>query len=227
MTRKHASLPAVSKRWLLLLLLVAVGLAAWAAGLYQHLNVESIRGLVRSAGWFGPPLFVALFLLQGMALSPAFPFLLAAGFIWPPWQAFGLNMAGCLASCLIGFFYARTLGRDLVAARLPESMRRFEARVVERELPTVILMRTLFFVGPYVHWALGLSPVSLRAYVIGSLIGCLPWVIGFTFFGSVGLEWAQEQGPQLWVPLGVVGVAAAAALVWRRLVASRRDTIGA
>ena len=226
MTRKHASLPAVSKRWLLVLLFVAAGVAVWATGLYEQLNVESIRGLVLDAGWLGPPIFVSLFLLQGMALSPGFPFLLAAGFIWPPWQAFGLNMAGCLASCLIGFFYARTLGRDLVADRLPASMRRFEARVAERALPTVILMRTMFFIGPYVHWALGLSPVSLRAYVIGSLIGCLPWVIGFTFFGSVGLEWAQEQGPQLWVALGAVALVVVAALVWRRL-ASRRDTIGA
>jgi len=211
----------VSKRWLLLLAFVAAAAAAWASGLYEHLNIESISALVVTAGWFGPPLFVALFLLQGMALSPGFPFLLAAGFIWPPWEAFVWNMAGSLASCLIGFAYARTLGRDLVADRLPARMRQFEARIVDRAVPTVIVMRSMFFIAPYAHWALGLSPVSLRAYVFGSLIGCLPWVIGFTFFGSVAMDWAAEQSVGVWVALGGVLLLATMAIVWRRVTTRR------
>ncbi|MBW2269858.1 MAG: TVP38/TMEM64 family protein [Deltaproteobacteria bacterium] len=214
------------KRWLLVLLFVAAAVVAWATGLYEHLSIESIRSFVLAAGWLGPPLFVALFLVQGMALVPGFPFLLAAGFIWPPWQAFALNMAGSLASCLIGFFYARTLGRELVAARLPARMRRFEAAVVERAVPTVIAMRMTFYLAPYAHWAMGLSPVSLRAYVLGSFIGCLPWVIGFTFFGRGVLEWLGEQSPHLWFALGGIALLVLMALVWRR-VTSGRQTSGA
>jgi uncharacterized membrane protein YdjX (TVP38/TMEM64 family) len=212
----------VPKRWLLLFLFLAAGITVWATGLYEHLSIESIRELVLAAGWLGPLLFVSLFLVQGMALAPGFPFLLAAGFIWSPWEAFAWNMAGCLASCLIGFGYARTLGRDLVAERLPERMRQFETRVVERALTTVIVVRSMFFIAPYAHWAMGLSPVSLRAYVLGSLIGCLPWVIGFTFFGSVVMDWAAEQSLRLWVALGGVALLVIIALVWRR-VTSRRN----
>lgn len=211
----------MAKRWLLLLGFIAAAVAVWATGLYEHLNIESIRELVVSAGWLGPPLFVSLFLLQGMALSPGFPFLLAAGFIWPPWEAFLWNMTGCLASCLIGFAYARTLGRDIVAERLPARMREFEARVVDRAVPTVVVMRGMFFIAPYVHWALGLSPVGLPAYIVGSLIGCLPWVIGFTFFGAFLMDWAAEQNPQFWVAFGGVALLALMALVWRRVVVRR------
>lgn len=212
----------MTKRLLLIALFVAAGATAWATGFYEHLNLESIRTFVLDAGWLGPPLFVAVFLIQGMALAPAFPFLLAAGFIWPPWQAFALNMAGCLASCLIGFVYTRTLGRELVEKRLPDSMRRFESRVVERALPTVIVVRTMFFLGPYAHWALGLSPVNLRVYLLGSAIGCIPWVVGFTFFGSFVMEWAEQQSPMLWLVLGGVVLLIIMATAWRRITARRK-----
>ncbi len=210
----------MAKRVLLIVGLVAVALTAYATGFYENLNLESIRTLVQDAGWWGPPIFVAAFLIQGMALSPAFPFLLAAALIWPPWEAFALNMAGCMASCLIGFVYTRTLGRELVERRLPESMRRFEKRVVERELGTVVLLRTTFFLAPYAHWALGLSPVRWPAYLLGSAIGCVPWVVGFTFFGSVVMEWAERQGPRLWLVLGGVLLLVIAAIVWRRVTST-------
>lgn len=209
------------KRILLIGGFVVVAIGAYLSGFYENLGLDAIRDFVRDAGWWGPPLFVAAFLIQGMALAPAFPFLLAAALIWPPWEAFALNMAGCMASCLIGFAYTRTLGRDVVEKRLPASMRRFEKRIEERELVTVIVMRAMFFLGPYAHWALGLSPVRWPAYLLGSAIGCVPWVIGFTFFGSVVMAWAGRQGPRLWLVIGGVVLVVLAAVVWRRVTTQR------
>lgn len=192
----------MSKRWPLLALLVALLATAWATGLYEHLGIDSIRAAVASAGWLGPPIFLAGFIPAGLALAPAFPFLLAAALVWPPWQAFLMNLAGAMLSALVGFTYARTLGREAVAKRLPERMRRFEARVVERELETVILLRLLFFISPFAHWALGLSPVRRRAYLLGTLLGCLPWVAGFSFFAGHVMEWGGRQEPEFWFAVG-------------------------
>ena len=115
-------------------------------------------------------------------------------------------MIGALWASLVGFTYARTLGREFIAERLPERMRRFERRIAERAIPTVIVIRLIFFLAPYAHWALGLSPVSLRAYLIGTTIGNVPWVVAFTFFGGVLVGWASRQPVELWIVIGVVTV---------------------
>ena len=217
-TSLAATLPPVWKKALLFALLVGGMGTAWATGLFEDVTLDGVRRLIEEAGWWGPFLLVALFGLEGFGIVPAFPFLLTAAAIWPPAEAFLINMAGSLLASLVGFTYARTLGREFIAARLPERMRRFERRVVERAVPTVVGIRLMFFLAPWVHWALGLSPVSLRAYLVGSAIGYIPWIIAFTFFGAAIVEWGSRQPSEVWIGIGVTAVVSFLAVgLWRLL----------
>ena len=146
-------------RILLLVLLVGAGVVAWFTGLHEQLEVERLRELLARTGFWGPLLFVLLFGLEGVGV-PGILFMMTAVALWPPWLAFLLNWLGAIMAGIVGFAYARYVGRDWVAARLPARMRRFEARVVEHSVQTVIVIRLLFFLAPPAHWALGLSPVG-------------------------------------------------------------------
>ncbi len=201
---------------LFVVLLVGGIVTAWATGLFQDVTLETVRGLVEDAGWWGPVLLIAFFGLEGLGVVPAFPFLLTAAAVWPPAEAFAINMIGALWASLVGFAYARTLGREFIAERLPERMRRFERRIAERAIPTVIVIRLIFFLAPYAHWALGLSPVSLRAYLLGTAIGFLPWVVAFTFFGGVLVDWVSAQSREFWIVAGAaLALALAGTIIWR------------
>jgi len=202
------------------LLLGGVG-TAWATGLFDEVTLDTLRGLVVEAGGWGPVLFIGLFGLEGLGVVPAFPFLLTAAVVWEPMEALAINMLGALCASVVGFAYARTLGRDFIAARLPERMRRFERRIVERAIPTVIGIRLMFFVAPWAHWALGLSPVSLRTYLVGTAIGFLPWIVGFTFFGKAMIEWGSRQSSEVW--LGI-GAAAVLGFIVLRVLRARRSS---
>lgn len=204
---------------IILLVLLAGGIATgWATGLFDDVTLGGVRRLIEGAGWWGPVLLVALFGLEGFGIVPAFPFLLTAAAIWPPAEALLINMLGALLASLVGFIYARTLGRDFIAARLPERIRRFERRVVERAIPTVIGIRLMFFLAPWAHWALGLSPVSLRAYLIGSSIGYIPWIVAFTFFGAAIVDWGSRQPGEVWIGIGATAVVSFVAIgAWRML----------
>ena len=212
---------------ILLLALLAGGIAtAWATGLFDELTLEGVRNLVEDAGWWGPLVLIALFGLEGLGIVPAFPFLVTAAAVWPPFEAFVINMIGALWASVVGFTYVRTLGREFIAERLPERMRRFERRIEERAIPTVIGIRLMFFVVPYAHWALGLSPVSLRAYLVGTTIGYVPWVIAFTFFGNAMVEWGSRQPLEVWIGIAGVGLLTFLAVrTWRaRRRVSDRDS---
>jgi uncharacterized membrane protein YdjX (TVP38/TMEM64 family) len=206
----------VWKRILLVALLLGALAAAWALGLHQHLNLASLRALVERAGWWGPLVFVALFSLEGLGM-PGIPWMLTAIAVWPPWQAFALNWLGCMAATAVGFWYARTLGREFVAARLPERMRRFERRVIERGFQTVFGIRLALFIAPYVHWALGLSPIGFRTYMVASGLAYLPTVAFITFFGASAFAWLAAESRAAWAVAIAAGLALLVALlVWRR-----------
>ena len=204
------------KRLLLVALLLGAGVAIWATGLHQHFNLAALRALVERAGWWGPVVFVALFSLEGLGM-PGIPWILTAIAVWPPWQAFVLNWLGCLAATAVGFWYARTLGREFVAARLPERMRRFERRVVERGFQTVLAIRLALFIAPYVHWALGLSPIGFRTYMVASGLAYLPIVAFITFFGASAFAWLAVESRAAWAVAIAAGLGLLAVLwVWRR-----------
>jgi len=197
-------------RILLLVLLVGAGVVAWSTGLHEQLEVERLRELLARTGFWGPLLFVLLFGLEGIGV-PGILFMMTAIALWPPWLAFLLNWLGAIMAGIVGFAYARYVGREWVAAHLPARMRRFEARVVERSLQTVIVIRLLFFLAPPAHWALGLSPVRFRPFVIGSAIGFAPAMLLVSFAGRPAFSWLSRQPLEIWLALGALfplGVAA-------------------
>ncbi len=217
----------MAKRVVLLLLLIGIGIGVYASGLHEQITVESVRERVASAGVLGPVLFVLLFSLEGVGV-PGLIFMLTAIVVWPPWFAFLMNWLGALAAGAIGFGYARYVGRDWVAAHLPDRIRRFEAAVMQRSIRTVIVIRLLFFLAPPAHWALGLSPVSFRDFMIGSAVGFLPAMLLFSLVGAPVFEWVRQDSDAIWVVgsvailLGALGLWAASRYIDQHAIAPDR-----
>ena len=204
----------MTRRLLLLALLIGVGVGVYATGLHEDITVEAVRALVDEAGVLGPVLFVLLFSLEGVGV-PGMIFMLTAIVVWPPWLAFLMNWLGAIAAGILGFAYARYVGRDWVAARLPDGIRRFETAIVRRGIRTVIVIRLLFFLAPPAHWALGLSPVSFRDFLIGSALGFAPAMLLVSLIGAPVFEWVREDSDAIWIVgsvgllLGALGLSAA------------------
>jgi uncharacterized membrane protein YdjX (TVP38/TMEM64 family) len=188
----------VGQRVFLLLLLVVAGAAVYVTGLHEEFEVETLRGLMTRAGVWGPVLFVLLFSLEGLGV-PGIIFMLAAIAVWPPWLAFLLNWLGAIAAGTLGFAYARFVARDFVASRLPDRIRRFEAVIEKRSIRTVVMIRLLFFLAPVAHWALGLSPVSFRNFLLGSAIGFVPGMLLVSFVGGPVFEWVRRESEAIWI----------------------------
>ena len=138
---------------------------------------------------------------------------------WSPWEAFLWCWLGAQLAGVVGFGFARSVGRDWIAERLPARMRRFEAHVEERGVRTVIVVRLVFFLAPYAHWALGLSPVSLRDFLVGSAIGYVPAMLVVCLTGAAAFEWLAAQPRELWMGLGALFLLGV--LLWRVAMARR------
>ena len=178
-----SSLATMVKRVVAISILAAAIVVAYLTGAFELLDPERIRTGLEESGPWGPLVYVASFALLEPMFVPGILFIVPASFIWPPWLAFGLSWIGSIGAGIVGFSFARWVGRDWIEERLPERLRAYDRRLEEHGLTTVIVVRLLFFLAPPAHWALGLSRVRFAPFVLGTAIGFVPGIALLTFVG--------------------------------------------
>ena len=211
--------PAVWQRLLLLAALLGLGGLLWWIGAFDDFrDMDRVRTLLDAWGPWAYVLFVAtIAVLQPLGI-PAIFWILPAALIWPFPVAFPLSMTGAVCAASVGFFLARYLARDWVAARLPERIRRHDEKIAANGLRAVVLARLVFRMSPPLHWLFGLSRVSLHAYLLGTVLGILPSIFLITYFGESALRWLAGQSS---LAVVVVGAVVVVVLVARRLIGGR------
>ena len=210
-------------RFALLALILGLLGAAWYGGAFRTFSdVDQVRALIDSWGPWAYVFFLGTFIsIQPLGI-PALLWVVPAAILWPFWIAFPLSLAGGLGAASTGFFFARYLARDWVAARLPVRLKRFDDRLATHGLRAVILIRLVFLLGAPTHWLLGLSKVGYGAYALGTLIGSLPGIAFVTYFGERAYRWIEANLALSWTGLAAI---IAAALVARRMLSARKDSI--
>lgn len=159
------------------------------SGLVQDLLSERwIDAEVRGKGAAGELLFVAV---GGVATALALPRQIVS---FLGGYAFGLGFGAALAlaatelGCAIAFYYARLVGRPLIARRLGARVRRIEDFLSANPFSMTLLIR-LLPVGSNLATSLaaGVARVPAGPFLLGSLLGYLPQTVVFALAGS-GVE---------------------------------------
>lgn len=123
-----------------------------------------------------------MFFLPGSILT------LGAGFAYGVGLGTAVVWVGANLGATLAFVFGRTLARGWVAARV-EGNPRFAAidRAVGREGLKIVLHARLSPIFPFnlLNYVFGLTQVSLRDYVLGSLVGMLPGTILYVYLGSL------------------------------------------
>lgn len=156
-----------------------------ASGLRSDFSLDSIRDTIQMHPIGGLLLFVALFALGNLAQIPGWVFVAAAvltlGRLWGGVATY----VAAVTSCALTFVTIRLIGGDTL--RLIEN--RVAVRIL-RELDvhpvrSVALLRLLFQTAPPLNYALALSGIRLRAYLLGTLIGLPLPIAAYCIFFDV------------------------------------------
>jgi uncharacterized membrane protein YdjX (TVP38/TMEM64 family) len=194
--------------------------ALYFSGFFEYIeDAERVRASLDGLGMWAPVLYILAFSCLEPFFVPGFAFIVPGAFVWSYGTLFLLSWLGSIGAGIVGFSFARYLGRDYVEGRLPASLRRYDERLAERGLRTVILVRLTLFLAPPAHWLLGVSQVRFAPFVLGTAIGFLPGIALLTyvvvFLGESLGDFFANQPREFWIGLGVVIVALA--LVRRRV----------
>lgn len=208
-------------RIVVLLVVAVAGIGAYVSGAGEFLEVDRFVALLRSLGIWGPVLYVALFSLLEPFGVFGIVFVAPGSLVWDWSTLFLLTWLGSIGAGIVGFTFARSIGRDFVSRHLPERLRRFDERLATQGLRTTIMIRLIFFITPPAHWVLGLSQVRFGTFVLGTAIGFLPGIALFTLLGKSAVDAMRSQSG--WIPV-LIGIAVVGSVfAYRRLTSGRAD----
>jgi uncharacterized membrane protein YdjX (TVP38/TMEM64 family) len=179
--------------------------------------------------WWALPAFAVTYVVLTTAFFPAVVLHMAAGAAYGFGPGLCLNLVLFNATATAQFFAARRLGRERVAAFL--AARGFTAvdkLFADHGLVSAILVRFLPLPAAAVAGSAGLSPLRARDFIIGSIVGALPYTAVYTYFASALVEGAAEASDRAFRTAAVAtGAVVAMALVgtWIRARVRRRDEL--
>jgi uncharacterized membrane protein YdjX (TVP38/TMEM64 family)/rhodanese-related sulfurtransferase len=207
--------------------LVLALVAVWLLTHREVLDLSTIEPALRRLGIWAPVGFIAIYATGTVLFFSGALLSLAGGALFGPLWGTVWNLLGAISGATIAFLLARTIAGKWVARRLGGRLRRLICGVSAEGWRFVALMR-LIPVVPFnlLNYALGLTTISLPAYVLASLVCMLPGAIAYTWLGYAGRSAAVGDTSDLRYGLLGLGVLAMIAFVPRLFRRLRRSEPG-
>ena len=172
------------------LLVTAIAAAIIWLGLHRELLQPATieRALLRFGGW-APILFVLMYALATVLFVPGSLLTVAGGALFGPIWGTLWNLTGATLGATLAFMIARYVVSDWVSSRAGERLGRLIRGVEEEGWRFVAFVRLVpLFPFNLVNYALGLTRIRLRDYVLASFACMAPGAIAYTYLGYAGRE---------------------------------------
>ena len=172
----------------------------------------------RDAGVAGALVYGAAYVLSTVLVLPASVLTLGAGFAWGPLVGVALVSPISVLAATAAFVLGRTLLRSRVERRILGDPRfaAIDRAIGDQGLKLVLLLRLSPIVPfNFLNYALALTRVRFRDYLLGSALGMFPATVLYVYLGSL-----VTSGTELLSGRRPVSGAAGASLYWGGLLAT-------
>ena len=174
------------RRLLAVVLFLAVLLAIFElSGLRDHFDLPFIRELILRHRAGGLVLFVVLFALGNLVQVPGWVFLAAAVVALGRMWGGVVTYIAAVASCAFTFVTIRALGGDALRLLRNKVALRILAQLDAHPVASVGLLRMLFQTAPALNYALAMSGIRFRSYLVGTLVGLPVPIALYCFFFDI------------------------------------------
>lgn len=163
--------------WARALAALAAGCTCVAAAKYVRENgvpdisPQKVHEAIDSAGVLGVVVYVVGFALAELLHLPALVFITAGILKWGKLTGWILSLVMAPLSCGFSFIVVRRIGGQALEKVQWKLVKRAMFHLKENPVVTVVAIRCVLFLSPSINYALALSSISLRNFMIGSAIG--------------------------------------------------------
>ena len=200
---------------LLLLTLIVIGIPAYiyffqSDWLNQFKSFEDVVAYLEHYQLESIPIYICLQIMQiVISVLPGQVFQLAAGYMYTFFPALMFALAGALAGTAISFSLARVLGRDFVHLFFGKEKTAYYMHRLNSKKAYILVFLLYLIPGipkDMVSYVAGISDMKFKPFIILSLIGRLPGMMGSIMIGSM---WHKEE----YIGMTILGAAAIIAFI--------------
>lgn len=223
-----------ANRWLILAAVAAAAVLLALLGQRAAALIPQFAAWVAALGPAGPAVFVAGYAIATVGFIPGSLLTLSAGAIFGlQWGVALVFLAATLGSTL-SFLIARYAAREAIARRVNDNPQFFAVnRAIAAQGRRIVFLLRLSPAFPFslLNYALGLTTVSLRDYVLAG-VGMLPGTVLYVYYGKLagdvatlaaGTAPARGAGYYAVLALGLVATIAVTTIVTRTARRALRD----
>ncbi len=156
------------------LIFLSLFLLSWLGGFGEQVTSERIQAFVKDAGAWGVLAYLVIFVAGEFIQLPGMMFVAAAILAYGKLLGFGLALLGSLLSVCFTFIVIRTIGGKALAKTTQPFVKKMLATLDERPVRTVIILRLLLWLSPALNYALAMTRIGFRDYLVGSILGLVP-----------------------------------------------------
>ena len=141
------------------------------SGLRAHFNLEFLRQQIDDHLLGGLMIFILLFSLGNLIQIPGWIFLAAAVLALGRTNGGLATYVAATVSCVMTFFLIRVVGGDALRKMDNQFIARTLRHMDVHPLRSIVIARTLFQTAPPLNYALAMSGIRFRQYLVGTLLG--------------------------------------------------------
>lgn len=200
-------------KWVLIAVgILGLGLAMHFLGPQIKSYVSQFSQWIEGLGPWGPIAFIVGYILFTVALIPGSVLTMAGGALFGLWYGTLYVTCGAVIGSTLAFLISRHLARQRFEKKLADNPR-FNAidRAIGEQGGKIVFLLRLSPVFPftYLNYALGLSRVRLRDYVLAA-VGMVPGTFLYVYYGkaigdvaAIAAGSSPDKGVEQWIMLGV------------------------
>jgi len=164
-----------------------------------------------------PFVMIGGFLLGGLIVAPVTVLIAVSVLAFGPLFGFVYSFAGMTLSALLTFGIGHMLGHETVRRLAGSRLNTISRRLAQKGILAIIAVR-IIPVAPFslINLVAGASHIRFRHFLIGTLIGELPGLLGVSIFVDQIGEAVKHPGPGSFIALAVAAAAIVAGVVMLR-----------
>ena len=167
---------------------MATAAIASTAGLRDYLTPDQLRALLLGAGVCGVFTFLAAFAAGNLVQVPGWLFVTAGVVAWGAVAGGALALVGAILAVTLAFLVVRTVGGKPPEGKRRPLLERLLGGLERRPVRTIVILRAVFWMAPPLNYALALSRVKFRDYIVGSALGlAAPIAVMAAFVEVIGI----------------------------------------
>lgn len=168
-------------------LITVITISIFCISLYPYLNPHKIGIFVKENRMAAPLIFILLTTVRPILFFlPSMGLTIVAGVLFGTVWGTVYVVIGGVFSTLVGFYFARWLGRGIVEKLIEKNklLKGIEKRSRDYGKNAILYMRLFNLPWDVVSYWAGLSGITVKDFYIASMIPLVPVSFLYTYFGS-------------------------------------------